>query len=181
MSVVPRRNLLAAVRGFALMGCALLPIAGCEEPAEEGESAQMSMCFSNGQPEITLGDASSDFVPLRDGVEPVLLYGIQGGQHVVVAIRIDGIDLEPQGFSVELLAEDSQSCAHADDCTWEIVGRSEFEVDGYDTLEPGLVGIDPYVLVLVRWLPERHRRIRALVTDLCGNTEEVSIEFPSAS
>lgn len=161
--------------------CALLAVVGCEAPAAAGGMEEAARCFSDAQPEFILVDASADFVPLQDGVEPVLLYGIQGGQHVLVAMRFAGPELDPDGFSVELIAEDGEARCEATDCKWESIGGSTLEVDDYSTLEPGVVESSPTVLVLVRWQPERRRRIRARVTDVCQDTEEMVIEFPPTS
>lgn len=106
----PRASMLAplarATARALTTACALAPACalatGC---------AGVSAGDPEGEPSLELGTGTWRFEPLEDGAVVPLVKGAQGGWHVWLAVRVDGLDASRGSLAIELQPADESTPA----------------------------------------------------------------------
>jgi hypothetical protein len=175
-------------RSLALL-LTLLPLGGCWllVPSDDGDDGppcedDISGCSDNtsnfmedpacsltGELEIELGQGELEFSPLAPGELPEIHYGLQGGQHVWMAVRVKNPDLERKQLKIRIKADYCNSgCDEpgnwvtdnlrelvADETTLQVTSQNWFEQTRM-------------LVTIFGWVDASERRIEMLVTDPCG-------------
>lgn len=152
-------------------------IVGCSNGTNFMEDPE---CTLTGELELELGEGESEFSPLAAGQLPELHHGLQGGQHIWVAVRVKNPDLERSQLLIRIEAEYCQSNCEQPS-SWTTDNLRELVADETTlTLTPEGWYEQPRMLVtLFDWVDAAHQRIELLVTDPCGRQGSVSTSnFP---
>lgn len=127
-------------------------------------------CTLTGELELELGEGQHEFMPLGPGQLPTLETGIQGGQHVWMAVRVLNPDLERLQLDIVIDAEWCGSdCELAE--SWILDNHRELLADESTSLTVTDAGAYEQLRMLVTlfdWIDADRKRIGVLVTDPCG-------------
>jgi hypothetical protein len=125
--------------------------------------------------ELVLGETvDGAFVTLEPGDEPELVYGPQGGHHLELALRVDGLGEGPLEPLLTMAAEIEESDGPRSVGHW-LRGLH----DPRPTLEGEATWLD-LRLVVEAWSTDRPRRLFASVEDdLCGSEGSVELLLPA--
>lgn len=185
-----RHRSLALVLLLSLGGCWLFDrddddgppcesdIAGCSD--DTSTFMEDPSCTLTGELELELGEGELEFSPLATGQLPELHYGIQGGQHVWMAIRVKNPDLERKQLKIRLEAEYCDS--NCDDVgSWSVDNLRELVADE-STLaitSDGWFEQTRMLVTVFEWVDASYQRVELLVTDPCGRQGSIATSnFP---
>lgn len=131
-------------------------------------------CSEDSDLELLLGDGHDAFEPIPPDGEPTLHFGTQGGQHLVLGVRIANPTPDHHGFRIEVRAEAASSCPDfGEPCEWEMLGQRSalaLDPDEYSETLDGAIDIPNIFLVVSRWQRSQMRRIDVTATDTCGRS-----------
>ena len=82
--------------------------AGCADDDETSGVMEDPSCMLEDELEVELGQGETEFSPLAPGELPELFWGIQGGQHVWMAIRVKNPECT---FAQYAMSASSSRCA----------------------------------------------------------------------
>jgi hypothetical protein len=168
-----------------------LPLGSCmagderssgEEAASEETSGFMEdpTCMLQGDLELELGQGEKEFSALAPGELPELFWGLQGGQHMWMAIRVKNPDLEDQQLAITIDVEYCNSNCE-DESNWTVDNHRELLADE-TTLAITPEGWFEQCRMLVTvfgYVDAAYQRVEMTVTDPCGRQGVVSTSsFP---
>lgn len=126
-------------------------------------------CPLQGELELELGQGELEFSPLAPGELPEIHYGLQGGQHVWMAVRVKNPDPDRKQLKIRIKADYCFSnCEEVG--SWQTDNLRELVADE-TTLKITPEGWFEQTRMLVTvfaWIETDDRRIEMLVTDPCG-------------
>jgi hypothetical protein len=181
------------LRPFALV-LLLLPLVGCPwllrndeggegPPCEDdvvGCSNDTSFmedpeCTLTGELELEIGEGEDQFSPLAPGQLPELHYGIQGGQHVWMAVRVKNPDLERKQLKINIEAEYCSSNCQ-DVASWQVDNLRELVADETTMVvtSEGWFEQTRMLVTVFGWVDATYQRVEIVVTDPCGRQGVVS-------
>jgi hypothetical protein len=148
-------------------------IAGCSD--DTSTFMEDPECTLQGELELELGEGETEFSSLAPGELPELYFGLQGGQHVWMAVRVKNPDLERKQLKIRIKAEYCNSnCEEL--ASWTVDNLRELVADE-TTLAVTSEGWYEQTRMLVTvfgWVDAAEQRVELLVTDPCGRQGLVS-------
>jgi hypothetical protein len=150
-------------------------VAGC---SNNGDSfVEDPTCELTGDLVIELGEGEDEFVALAAGELPSLNFGVQGGQHVWLAVRVKNPALDRPSLKIQAtMSYCLDSCDNPanwqDDVVREIVvGSRTLTVTDEGWFEQASI-----LVILGNWGSGLERRVEVLVTDPCSRQGYALIE-----
>ncbi len=182
------------MKRLALVACVLL---GCvfpdaPDPCEldrtgcrsGGGFALDPECMLDGELEVVLGEGYDGFESVGGALD--LQNGVQGGQHIFVAVRVknpalDRYDLLEARFTLTQRFEDADECHEQGlepECEWVLAERTLVlgDVEPLQVTGEGAVEAYGFLMVLDR-RPSRGDEYAVTVRDPCGRTGRAAIEL----
>ncbi|MFO7567599.1 MAG: hypothetical protein R6X02_33455 [Enhygromyxa sp.] len=142
-------------------------ISGCsDDPSDFTEDPS---CTLDGELELELGEGELEFSPLGPQELPEIHYGLQGGQHVWMAVRVKNPDLERKQLKIRIKADYcNSSCEDAgnwvtDNLRELVADETTLQVTSENWFEQTRM-----LVTIYGWVGATERRIEMLVTDPCG-------------
>ncbi|HVH98265.1 MAG TPA: hypothetical protein VM869_06135 [Enhygromyxa sp.] len=142
-------------------------IAGCSD--DTSMFMEDPTCTLTGELELELGEGEAEFSSLAAGQLPQLYTGIQGGQHVWMAVRVKNPDLERKQLKIRIKAEYcSESCGEIG--SWTVDNLRELVADEttLTTTSDGWLEQTRMLVTVFGWVSASYQRVEMLVTDPCG-------------
>lgn len=135
-------------------------------------------CELEGDLELVLGQGESEFDPLAPGEVPNINYGVQGGQHIWLAVQVHNPALDYPRLKLDITVS---ACAQSD-CSsldaWTIDNTRQLVADATTmtvTPEGWLEQLRMLVIVEAYAFAGRGK-VELLVTDPCGRQGYVVVE-----
>jgi hypothetical protein len=176
----PRKRARAAA---LLASLALL--ASCAAPAPTGALQRDPACKLTGPLAVSLGQGvdPAGFTLLQPGEEPAAHHGAQGGQHLILGLRVDNAAPRSPGFWVKFEVERARCGGTDAGCGgWELIGQYQTTVRPTDprlSMDGEAATVSGFIIVLSDWQRWDARRLRAEAEDPCGRTGAATLELPA--
>jgi len=167
---------LALALAVSLGGCTAAEDPGppCEDDINGCSASTTTLvpdpeCTLTGELELQLGEGQLEFMPLGEGQLPALETGIQGGQHVWMAVRVLNPDLERMQLAIVIDASYCEADCERDE-SWVIDNHRELLADEttLTVTEAGAYEQIRMLVTLFDWIDADRKRIEVWVTDPCG-------------
>lgn len=140
----------------------------CSENTDEFE--EDPECELEGDLDITIGQGELEFSPLAEGQMPDPEWGLQGGQHLWMAVQVHNPDLERLQLRIKIEVSfcDSADCTPAS--AWQADNIRELVADETTmTITPeGWIEQTRMLVTVFGWVQSANQRVEMTVTDPCG-------------
>lgn len=174
MLIKPRNSRWACVLALLVTAC---PFGGPSEgpcrqdslQCGDGVAFEVDDSCENTEPlRVSLGAGEESFTALLPGDDPPLVQGFQGGQHLVLGLRIDNADPDHLLFEVEFDLEQAEGSDWTRVASRDAVyDEMSFEQDRSE------VRILDIVVIPDVWDLEAERVIAVSVRDSCGRSTAI--------
>jgi hypothetical protein len=179
---------LAAPTIAALLGCGC-PLFGsaaggpCDDDrfeCDDGEFALDPECTLDETLAVAIGQGTDAYSPLFEGESPVVYYGPQGGQHVILGVRVANPALERYDrVRVTFAIHPADACPEDEpSCMGTAIAQREAVPGSVEPLATEDGAIEEYGMVVVlAGLWEQALVIDVLVEDPCGQSGRAQHRF----
>lgn len=142
-------------------------ISGCDD--DTSNFMEDPTCTLTGELDVELGQGETEFSPLASGELPEIYSGLQGGQHVWMAVRVKNPDPDRRQLKIRIKADYCDSNCE-DVGSWLTDNLRELVADETTlTVTPeGWYEQTRMLVTVFDWVGAPEQRIEMLVTDPCG-------------
>jgi hypothetical protein len=181
----PRSLALASV--LVLGGCALLfgddddnngppcedDIAGCAN--DTSGFMEDPECELEGDLELELGEGETEFSALAPGQLPMLYWGLQGGQHIWMAVRVKNPDLERMQLQIRIEAKYcNENCGDLGNWTTDNLRELVADETTLTVTPEGWFEQTRMLVTVFGYIDAAEQQVDMLVSDPCGRQGFVS-------